>query len=97
MIIVLMNISYCATYIPALFLAPMFVKCCDTQSHAHGRLFREYSKIAYLTHMLFVFVYQYDIVKYVKIREPGFGCFFVTVLGTFIIFIGTKIYIKMKE
>ena len=58
------------------------------------RNLRYASMVMYFMHMFFIFVYIFNIVQFVEIRDYGLGCFWFTLISTsFVAFI----YIVIKN
>ena len=81
------HLPYSTTYISAIILVPLLVKTCGLFSCGFdGKILRKYSKVSYFTHMYFVFLFQYSVLSFSKVREQGLECFVFSVIGTLIVF-----------
>lgn len=75
----------------------MIVKCCVlVRIEKKGEMLRSYSKVAYFTHMIFLFLFQYDLFRLIKIRKQGVACFLFALVGTIVVFIGIQLLNKVK-
>lgn len=68
-------------------MVPLVVKSCERiKINRDGKWLRDYSKVVYFTHMMCVFLFQYDLVRFQKIRTQGISCFLTAFIGTLVFY-----------